>query len=292
MKRNLSRVLVLLFPIAVAAASAQSTPDYDALLQQGKIQLQSGSNDAALASANAAIKLDANRWEAYALLAGANVNLGDCDAAKQAISEGIQKTPEEKRSALQALAGNCIPRTEASSDASSASLDETSDWLASALRGYGGREDYNDMAKHWRFSRISNVRIDSACILHYSQHTDGSHELVSEDEDVSIPLGAVTDVQAKDTHSRYAGGRLVYLTTGQINAIQFMHRLGDALPSPSSSSVVSIGVNFEPPTAKEAGSMVQPSRDEMLPRITHAIEHAVTLCQGTYKQPTQPKQPF
>lgn len=75
MLRNLSRILALQFVIAVVVASAQTAADYDALVQQGKAQLQAGSNDAALTSANAAIKLDASRWEAYTVAAGANINL-------------------------------------------------------------------------------------------------------------------------------------------------------------------------------------------------------------------------
>lgn len=61
-------LLVSLGVVCVAVcAIAQSLPNYDALVQQGEAQLQAGNNDAALSSANAAIKLNGERWEAYAV---------------------------------------------------------------------------------------------------------------------------------------------------------------------------------------------------------------------------------
>ena len=86
MARNLSRLLIVLLtvlPPALSQTMQDAVSNYNALIQQGKAQLQAGSNDAALASANAAVKLDTARWEAYAVAGGALINLKRCDEAKR-----------------------------------------------------------------------------------------------------------------------------------------------------------------------------------------------------------------
>lgn len=73
--RFISSWVVLCCWLLGATALAQPRPSYDSMVQQGKTQLQAGSNDAALASAMAAIKLSSDRWEAYAVAGGALMNL-------------------------------------------------------------------------------------------------------------------------------------------------------------------------------------------------------------------------
>jgi hypothetical protein len=119
MLRNLSRILALLFVIPVVAASPQTAADYDALVQQGKAQLQAGSNDAALTSANAAIKIDATRWEAYAVAGGALVNLKRYDDAAGQLGHAIAQAPDAKQVGLRDLLKQCETLKAAAASASS-----------------------------------------------------------------------------------------------------------------------------------------------------------------------------
>jgi Flp pilus assembly protein TadD len=91
MKHNYVKLVIALWIcLGSAGILGQSGADYDTLVQQGKTQLQSANNDAALASANAAITLDAGRWEAYAGAGGALINLKQCDEAKANLNAAIK----------------------------------------------------------------------------------------------------------------------------------------------------------------------------------------------------------
>jgi len=70
-----SILICAILGVCLGAAQAQPAPNYDALIQQGKSQLQAGNSSQALASGRQAIQLDATRWEAYALAGGALMNL-------------------------------------------------------------------------------------------------------------------------------------------------------------------------------------------------------------------------
>ena len=101
-------VIVLLGWFAGTACFAQATASYDGLVQQGKTQLQSGNNDAALVSANAAIKANADRWEAYALAGGALMNLKSYEEAADQFGHAIDKAPEAKQTGLRDLRRQCL----------------------------------------------------------------------------------------------------------------------------------------------------------------------------------------
>jgi hypothetical protein len=92
----------------VSIALAQTTSDYDALVQKGKTQLQAGSADLALASGEGAIKINADRWEAYALVGGALMNLKRYEEAADKFSKAIEKAPEAKQAALRDLRRQCL----------------------------------------------------------------------------------------------------------------------------------------------------------------------------------------
>jgi len=83
-------------------------PSYDALIQQGNAQLQAGSNNQALATANAAIKVDTNRWEAYALAGGALMNLKRHEEAADDFSKAIERAPATKQDGLRELRRKCF----------------------------------------------------------------------------------------------------------------------------------------------------------------------------------------
>lgn len=95
--------------VSVGAAIAQSAAgDYDALVRQGNAQLQAGSNDLALATAGSAIKLNADRWEAYALAGGALMNLKRYEEAADDFSKAIERAPETKQAELRNLRKQCF----------------------------------------------------------------------------------------------------------------------------------------------------------------------------------------
>jgi hypothetical protein len=100
-------------------AAAQNLADYDASVKQGKAQLQAGSNDAALASANAAIKLDGTRWEAYAVAGGALINLKRYDDAAGQLGHAIAQAPDAKQAGLRDLLKQCETLKAAAASASS-----------------------------------------------------------------------------------------------------------------------------------------------------------------------------
>jgi tetratricopeptide (TPR) repeat protein len=92
--------LLLALATCVPFALAQSSPSYDTLIQQGKAELQTGSNDQALATGEQAIKLDPSRWEAYALAGGALMNLKHYSRAATDFNEAAKRAPQAKQSAL------------------------------------------------------------------------------------------------------------------------------------------------------------------------------------------------
>jgi tetratricopeptide (TPR) repeat protein len=95
------------FGLFVAATHTQAAPNYDALIQQGKAQLQAGNSAAALATGQQAIQLNSNRWEAYALAGGALMNLKRYEEAEDDFSHAIDHAPEAKQDGLRALRKQC-----------------------------------------------------------------------------------------------------------------------------------------------------------------------------------------
>jgi tetratricopeptide (TPR) repeat protein len=103
----------LLFLLALAWSargfvSAQSASSYDALIQQGNTQLKAGNADQALSVGQSAEKIDADRWEGYALAGGALMNLKRYDDAADALSKAIERAPEDKQPALRDLRRKCL----------------------------------------------------------------------------------------------------------------------------------------------------------------------------------------
>lgn len=102
-------VLIVCFALFLCGfrASAQ-TGDYDTLVHQGNAQLQDGNNGQALTKAKSAIKINAHRWEAYALAGGALMNLKRDEEAADNFSEAIQYAPEAKQDGLRNLRKQCL----------------------------------------------------------------------------------------------------------------------------------------------------------------------------------------
>jgi formylglycine-generating enzyme required for sulfatase activity len=81
---------------------------YDALIQEGNSQLQASSAEQAAASGKAAIKMSTERWEGYALVGGALMNLKRYEAAADTLTEAIKRAPESKQPALRDLRRQCL----------------------------------------------------------------------------------------------------------------------------------------------------------------------------------------
>ena len=92
----------------VSSGLAQTVSDYDAIVQKGKAQLQAGSADLALASAEEAIKQNSERWEGYALAGGALMNFKRYEEAADKLSKAIERAPEAKQTALRDLRRQCL----------------------------------------------------------------------------------------------------------------------------------------------------------------------------------------
>jgi tetratricopeptide (TPR) repeat protein len=102
------RVLFLAVLLVGAVYSAPAGPTYDELVQLGKTELQGGRLEQAVTSGKAAIKMSAERWEGYALVGGALMNLKRYEAAADTLTEAIKRAPEAKRPALRDLRRQCL----------------------------------------------------------------------------------------------------------------------------------------------------------------------------------------
>ncbi len=105
----------------VVAAYGQSLSGYEALIQQGKAQLQAGHADEALATGEQAIKLDARNWEGYALAGGALMNLKRYDEAINRLTDAIERAPQDKQAGLSGLRRQCFAAESGNPPPSSAS---------------------------------------------------------------------------------------------------------------------------------------------------------------------------
>jgi len=210
MKSSLHQLIGLYLALAILGsyAWAQNTPDYDALVQQGNTQLQAGNNSDALASANAAIKRNADRWEAYALAGGALINLKGCDEAKADLEEALKRAPEAKQPALRDLSGKCVASASRGGDSSGPSYTDTVRFIQDKIRiasfpspGYlsrhGNIKTVSDDAKYTfsvdgcqSMTIITTINVhtdDCSADDHSCHHTAG--EFV---KSVTIPFKSVT----------------------------------------------------------------------------------------------------
>jgi tetratricopeptide (TPR) repeat protein len=94
--------------LLAVVASAQTVSNYDSLVQKGKTQLQADSADLALASSEEAIKMNADRWEGFALAGGALMNLKRYEDAADKLSDAIRRAPEAKQATLRDLRRQCL----------------------------------------------------------------------------------------------------------------------------------------------------------------------------------------
>jgi hypothetical protein len=100
--------LFLSLAMGAAHAAESLASGYDALIQQGKAQLQAGSAEQATTSGKAAIKMSTERWEAYALVGGALMNLKRFEQAADELSKAIERAPADKQPGLRDLRRQCL----------------------------------------------------------------------------------------------------------------------------------------------------------------------------------------
>jgi tetratricopeptide (TPR) repeat protein len=104
----------LLFAILVSFAACwtcawgQTTSGYDSFIQKGRTELRAGKADQALAAGEQAIKLDAMRWEGYALAGGALMNLKRFEEAADDFNEALKRAPQAKQPGLRRLRRQCL----------------------------------------------------------------------------------------------------------------------------------------------------------------------------------------
>jgi type II secretory pathway component HofQ len=104
-----SRFILSFFLVVYApCASAQSSSNFDTLIQEGNTQLQAKRADQALAFGEAAIKISAKRWDGYALAGGALMNLERYEEAVDTLSKAIERAPESKQATLRELRRQCL----------------------------------------------------------------------------------------------------------------------------------------------------------------------------------------
>jgi hypothetical protein len=173
----------------------------------------------------------------------------------------------------------------------SPTLKVTSDWLAQTLQAYGGGHG-DDV--------YSNIGIDNNCTFSFTDkytYTDvpgevGDYYFTT----VSIRLGTVDKIIVN------GGTPGVYITTGQVAGVHIvisspMKANGKRNPNnppvgepESDTNSQLVVVMRTPPTV--AGADLPQSPDQIIPRITSALQHAVALCAGSYTPPAQSNQPF
>jgi tetratricopeptide (TPR) repeat protein len=100
--------LALVLIAAGSYSAAHATPDYEAFITQGNALLKAGNAAQALNAGEGAIKYKADRWEGYALVGGALMNLKRYEDAADALSKAIDRAPESKQPALRELRRQCL----------------------------------------------------------------------------------------------------------------------------------------------------------------------------------------
>jgi len=97
-----SRLCCLALSAALLAglAQAQPAPTFESQIQQGQAQLAAGNAESALNAGDAAIRIDPERWDGYALAGRALLALKRYEAAADAFSRAIERAPAAEQATL------------------------------------------------------------------------------------------------------------------------------------------------------------------------------------------------
>ncbi len=208
---------------------------------------------------------------------------------------------------------------------SSPTLRETSDWLGKTLPLYGGGSTWNGSLLD--ANRVLSASIDNDCNLNLAidyatntnknaerrvKHAHFSHEV----DAISVPLGAGVmvawqgdvhpvrhwiEIQTPGRQSIQVVAQAAnpddYVVNTDTGLIQLIRAATPAKRQPGRPSYtpelqIDLLVSTGPAPDQTPGAEIPPSTYDMGPRIVNALQHAVSLCRGTYKTPVQAKQPF
>ena len=99
----------LLFLMAAEVPAVAQTPSgFEAQISAGQAALAAGSFDRALTLGDAAIRIDPERWDGYALAGMALLNLKQYEPAADALSKAIDRAPDTQQSRLRDLRRQCL----------------------------------------------------------------------------------------------------------------------------------------------------------------------------------------
>jgi tetratricopeptide (TPR) repeat protein len=92
--------LALSAVLLAGLAQAQTVPTFEDQIQQGQAQLAAGNAESALNLGDAAIRIDPERWDGYALAGQALLALKHYEAAADALSKAIERAPAAEQATL------------------------------------------------------------------------------------------------------------------------------------------------------------------------------------------------
>lgn len=169
----------------------------------------------------------------------------------------------------------------------SPTLQVTSDWLAQTWPDYAGQ---------YPLQRISNVYIDNSCKLGFTSLLKNSDD-IWKNEVYSLPLGAVSNISIAINEDHQPSIRI---ETGNHAVVEDLittssgwrnYNPSDKAASDDWENVVFVELTNWQTTASPGADLPQ-TREQMAPRIISALQHAVTLCAGSFTPPAQSPQPF
>jgi hypothetical protein len=241
-------------------AWAQTAADYDALVERGNTQLQASNNNDALASANAAIKTNADRWEAYALAGGALINLKRCDEAKADLEEAIKRAPEAKHPALGDLSGKCVASASRGGDSTGPSYTDTVGFIQDKIR-IASFPSPGYLSRHGNIKTVS----DDA---KYTFSVDGCQSMT-----ITTTIDVHTDDCSADDHScHHTDGQFVKSVTVPFKSVTTYSVRSELVPAVFSTHEPTTNQGFGPAIWVADGyAITQDSLNAMTSEITSSI---------------------
>lgn len=100
--------LLFLMAAEVPAVAQTSSSSFEAQISAGQRALRDKSFDRALTLGDAAIRIDPERWDGYALAGLALLNLQQYEPAADALSKAIERAPDTQQSRLRDLRRQCL----------------------------------------------------------------------------------------------------------------------------------------------------------------------------------------
>lgn len=100
--------VLFLWTAAGVHAVAQTPSSFEAQISAGQAALAARSFDRALTLGDAAIRLDPERWDGYALSGLALLNLQQYEPAADALSKAIERAPDTQQARLRDLRRQCL----------------------------------------------------------------------------------------------------------------------------------------------------------------------------------------